>query len=269
MRDNFEAFQKGNPHRLTRQQHVFPAASIQRFQGRDGCVQVFRVGAGNCFSAKPNNPIFVAQRVWDEKAENGIGKNIEDKFQYLAEGVVTGRLNAIGLLEKPVVEEFYSLWRTRYGFKYRGLPDMQVNRVSGNDLSKDEAEVLESKHTMYIRADGTMPGRLLAGVHIFGYYNRFRDSAKSLQWGIVRSADGEFVVPDCFHDLLIIPVSPSILIMADQPNSWLTKDEVAVVNRCAIERSEDYYFARNFGSCPIYSINPPRIQRLFARPTEF
>lgn len=263
MGKEFEEFQKGNPHRLTKQQHIFPAASIRRFQGNDGCVQVFRGSVGSCFSARPSNSVFVAQRLWDEKAENGVGKRIEDKYQALADGVLTGSLKSIGPLEKPIVEEFYSLWRTRHGFRVRGLPDLQINHVTGVALTKDEEEILETKHTMYVRQNGIMPGRLIAGVHILGYYDRFRETVKSLQWGIVRAVEGEFIVPDCFHDVLIIPLAPKMLIMGGMENSLLKYDDVAEINRCAIESSSEYYFARSLGSCPVAARSKPMLQKGF------
>lgn len=265
----FEKPQDGNPHRITVGQHVFPSASIRRFQAANNCVELFSKSLGRCFPAKWNNSIFMAQRVWDEKTENGIGKHIEDRFQQLAQSILDGGTKAIGVFEKATVEEFFSLWRTRHGFRVKGLPDIRLNGIKGSSLAKDRQEALEKGHVMFIREGGVMPGRFQAGMHVFGYYDRFRHDVRNVQWGVVRSAEGEFIVPDCFHDLMVVPVSPTVLIMAGQSNSWLTRDEVAVVNRCAIERSTDYYFARDLGKCPLINLNPPRLQRFFALDSSF
>lgn len=259
----FEKPQKGNPHRLTINQHVFPRTSINRFERETGLVDVFSYRVGKVVKVRSDNDLFCAKRAWDQRTEAGIGKHIEDRFQSLVRGILTGAVSVIGHFEKIVVEEFFSLWRSRQKFRVDGLADVQFDR-GGEVLTIDQQEALESKHVAFMR-DGVMPGRLTAGIHVFGYLNALRHANQHTEWGIVRSGDGEFIVPDCFQDMMIVPVSPKISIIADQPNSLLTRSEVAVLNQMAIDRSNDYYFARNFSACPIYRDHQPRLQRIFAR----
>lgn len=260
----FEATQKGNPHKLTINQHVFPRKSIDRFSDESGLVQLFRKEGAKVISSSSTNSLFCAKRVWDQSTESGIGKNIEDRFQALAQSILAGSTKVIGCLEKTVVEDFFSLWRTRQKFRAEGLEDFKLEGIRGNSLTKDQQEILERQHVMFSR-DGVMPGRFVARIHVFGYMNTFRQDVQHMQWGIVRAGEGEFIVPDCFQDMMIVPVSPKLLIMAEEPNSTLTRSEVAITNQTAIELSTVYYFARKLASCPVLWDSPPRLQRLFSK----
>ncbi|MGY2282905.1 hypothetical protein [Pseudomonas gingeri] len=260
----FEETQKGNPHKLTINQHVFPKKSIDRFSDDNGLVQLYRKDGAKVIRASSTNSLFCAKRVWDQSTEVGIGKDIEDRFQALAESILSGASKVIGYFEKFVVEDFFSLWRARQKFRAEGLSDIEIEGVHGDLLTKDEQEILERKHVMFFR-NGVMPGRFAARIHVFGYVNTFRHDNQHMQWGVVRAGEGEFIVPDCFQDMMIVPVSPKLMIVADQPNSTLTRSEVAVVNQISIARSTDYYFSRRLSSCPVYQDSPPRLQRLFSK----
>lgn len=258
----FEPTQPGNPHRLTLDQHVFPKAGIQRFTDLDGSVEIFVKKLNRALQLRPNNSIFCAKRVWDQKTESGVGKRIEDRFQTLARAIISGSVTTIGIFEKRIVEEFFSLWRTRHKFKTEGLADISLHGITGASLTKDQQEILESNHTLYA-VDGVMKGRLMASLHIFGYQNQFLLDTQSIQWGIARSYSDEFIVPDSFDDMMIVPVSPRIAIVADLPDSVLTRDQVAAINQAAMARASDYYFARRLAVCPVVREISPPFERSF------
>ncbi|KAL0630163.1 hypothetical protein Q9L58_010991, partial [Maublancomyces gigas] len=195
-----------------------------------------------------------------------LGKRIEDRFQTLARAIVSGTVTTIGIFEKRIVEEFFSLWRTRHKFKIEGLADVSLQGITGASLTKDQQEILESNHTLYA-VDGVMKGRLMASLHIFGYQNQFLQDTQSMQWGIARSYSDEFIVPDSFDDMMIVPVSPRIAIVADLPDSVLTRDQVAAINQAAIARASDYYFARRLAVSPaVREVSPPFELRFDDRP---
>lgn len=249
--------QTGNPHRLTVKQHVFPSASIKRYATTEGTVQVYSKRLGKVLSIYPKNSFFCVNRVWDQKSENGIGKSIEDAFQALADRVVDGSVKRIGIFEKIVVEEYLSLWRSRHDLRHSGLPDYMVNGVSGDSLTLDQQEILEKNHTMFISEDGKFLGRFMAGPKILIQMDYFREQVKNVQWGIARARSGEFLVPDCFGPMMIVPISPNIALIADLDSQSLTADEVALVNRNAVLHCTDYYFSRALSCCPIVSFSNP------------
>ncbi|SDA83701.1 hypothetical protein SAMN03159475_4855 [Pseudomonas sp. NFPP33] len=250
-------------HIFTINQHVFPVAGIMRFYSSRKCVQVFDKVRSKTFPSNAKNDLFCAKRVWDERTERTIGKSIEDAFQRLAKSIIEGRTNRLGLLENDIIGEFWSLWRTRHGFKKNGLPDLAPNGVAGDDLSDEQEETLEAKGVIYTRRDGTVPGRLLAGIHVLMYHDAFWMAERNIRWGIVRSAEGEFIVPDTFNDLMAVPIAPNLMLLADQEDCWMSRDEVAVINRCAIQRAESYYFARDLGKCPVITEAPFSLKRRF------
>lgn len=251
-------------HIFTINQHVFPAAGIARFYSNKRCVQVFDKVRLKTFRTNAKNDLFCARRVWDEKTEKFVGKRIEDDFQRLAKSIISGSTKRLDLYENTIVGKFWSLWRTRHGFKKNGLPDLEFKDLTGSGLTQEQEENLEAKGYMYVREGGVMPGRLAASIHVFGFYDTFQMEEKNIRWGIVRSADGEFIVPDTFDDLMAVPIAPQLILLADQEDCWMNRDEVALINRCAIQRSENYYFAKDLSKCPVITKAPFSLKRRFS-----
>ncbi len=103
---NYEKPQKGNPHGLTIDQHVFPKRSIERFAGQDGRVYVYLKSKQVYFQAAPGDVIFCAKRIWDQRAEYGYMREIEDKFQALAESIICGDLKEIDQQNTEILNDF-------------------------------------------------------------------------------------------------------------------------------------------------------------------
>jgi hypothetical protein len=142
----YEKPQKRNPHGLTIRQHVFPVASILRFAQKDGRVSVYLIKQRKEAHLKPSDQIFYAKRTWDQRAESGFMKDIEDRYQELAENVIAGKIRTITEKEKPIITNMYALWNIRAYRKRRPICDQRVDIIGvSNDLRKDEQEFLE-KH---------------------------------------------------------------------------------------------------------------------------
>ncbi|MBF8660818.1 hypothetical protein [Pseudomonas putida] len=247
---HYEAVQKTNPFDLVVKQHVFPAESIHRFTGSSGTVQVFMKDQAWVRNLAPKNHYFCALRAWDQKSEVGYGRDIESRFQRLADKILARTVRTINFIDKVAIDEFFALCRARLSFKHNPFADVAVKAFHGDTLSIDEQERLEKHHVLFFR-NGSMPGRFVAGVQGLRYVDFFVDSNAHNQWGIVRAGEGEFLVPDGFRDMMIVPLSPTISLMADQSDTVINKQKVAVVNRIAIEKSTQYYFARDLSVCPI------------------
>lgn len=78
--------QKGNPHKLTIDPHIFPKACISRFAGQDGTVHI-RKKSGDDLQLDPDNLFFCARRLWDQKTEAVLMKSIENRYQDLVRRV--------------------------------------------------------------------------------------------------------------------------------------------------------------------------------------
>ena len=156
----FEKTQPRNPHQLTIKQHVIPVRTIQRFGSADGRVEV-NIGASHRIERlRPDAGIFWTRRAWDQRAERGIMKEIEDRFQPLADRVVSGELHEIPEEAHHDVNQFFLLWFHRSRIQPAEEIETQLNGVTGNNLTKDEQEVLESNH-VFLFAKATRSLRVM------------------------------------------------------------------------------------------------------------
>jgi hypothetical protein len=108
VRRKYEKPSKGS--NLTVKQHVWPLASIARFADGTGTVCLFDKVRSKARRALPDDSIFCARRVWDQRAESGYMAAIEVAFQNLANEVVSGGVTSIGSSQKVTVDAFFALW---------------------------------------------------------------------------------------------------------------------------------------------------------------
>jgi hypothetical protein len=156
-RRNFEKPQKGNPHELPVNQHVWPLKSVARFADGTGTVCLFDKVRHRERKAKPDDDVFCAKRVWDRRAEGGYMKGIEDAFQKLAEEIIAGTVTTIDATQKGTIDAFFALWRLRADYKTANGDAISVKGVTGTNWSKDQEEQFEKGHAYFIRQDSTMP----------------------------------------------------------------------------------------------------------------
>jgi hypothetical protein len=241
--------QKGNPHRLTVKQHVFPAKSIERFANPQGIVMVADALRKHVRPAKLGDLIFCARRAWDQRAEAGYMRRIEDAFQALADKIIDGSVSEIGEAEKLVVNDFYSLWHVRARRRNLKEQDIQMKGVTGENLTPDQAEILESKGIIFLRKGGKLPTRHINGMQMQILIDRQVEALAQAQWGIIQAQEGEFVVPDVpIHS--IVPLTPTRCLVSPAPCGMILKKNVAEINRSLITASHEYFFARDFSKCP-------------------
>src|SRR5580692_2878660 len=112
-----------NPNGLTLAQHVFPRRSLERFAGADGRVVVNDLVRARSRRAKPVDTLFCARRAWDQRAETGYMKGIEDEFQVLADALIAGQASISSAAERTVICQFFALWHMRA--RHRELEDQE------------------------------------------------------------------------------------------------------------------------------------------------
>ena len=246
-----EKTQLGNPHGLTRKQHILPVRSIERFSGKDGCVSVlFKEGQERGISKRipPKEGIFWAERVWDQRSEVIMKKVCEDPFQELAERIITGKIQSIGPDDNITATVFWGLWRARFQSKLNP-PEVRpaIDCCTGIE-SKDLRETIEKKHGMFINPDGTLPGRAIAGMDIQKLIDRTLMEFENWNWAIAAAEEPEFIVPDCPR-FMYIPISPKKSLLASDQNFNgtinLTRENMAVINKSLFEVAEKYIFGNS------------------------
>jgi hypothetical protein len=78
---------------------------------------------------KPEDKLFCARRVWDQKSELGYMKKIEDSFQILAAKMSDSKIANLGPSENKTVTEFFTLWEFRFYRNLNPLHDSKLKEV--------------------------------------------------------------------------------------------------------------------------------------------
>jgi hypothetical protein len=258
MKLDFEAIQNGNPHKLTKKQHFVPNESIKRFSNDNKCVQVKNLRSKNqkIISVTPNDDIFWVPRLWDQRAESGYMKKIEDTFQELVDKIIQDQIRFFDDTHNKIICDMYTLWEKRAFFIEEFLKNPvlyhQLNGIQGDNLTKNEQEILESKYCGYINENAEISNRSLAGLQIqmsidFSRYVNIR-------WGILKSTCKEFIMPSNpimpkneneINATIIFPISPSYCLVPTVVYQIASDEDVEELNRLIIQNSKWFYFGKN------------------------
>lgn len=240
----FERPQKGNPHRLVVAQHRIPVRTIARFANLDGTVEVEIGQECRRERLRPSAGIFRIRRAWNQRAEQGYMKHIEDKFQPIADRIVAGQTNDIPEVEIRAINEFFLLWWHRSRVQPPDDLEIQVSGVTGEALTKDEQEALEAKHYMFAREGGKFATRDMVGIQVQAKIMRDGRTDSIHSWGVIRAPEGEFIMPDVpAHDLM--PISPTVLLAANYPSGLISKSNLNELNIGFLAYSRRYFFGRD------------------------
>jgi hypothetical protein len=247
----FEPTLPGNPNRLVINQHIFPRSAIQRFVASDGLVQVQQLAQDRIFPADPKNKVFCARRAWDQSTETFRSHPIEAAYGALADRIVRGDVAILTAEMDKTASEFFFLWNHR--FKAASIPgeDATLNIADSEQaLTKEQEETVEKKGGMFIRGN-KVPFRFINGLSIMRETDRGMERLADAHWGIVRAAEGEFLVPDNSAGLCVIPVSPTICLVNGTGDVALTLEGVGDVNRRLKTGARNFIFARDLAQCPV------------------
>lgn len=243
-----EKTQSGNPLKLTINQHTFPAASIVRFAREDGYVSVHLLEQQKIVRLKPKDKLFCAERAWNQAVEVGLMKNVEVAFQKLANQILTENFGStLDSKENRTISHFYALCRLRDEVKQFPPQDIQMNNLlPETTLTKNEEEILESNG--YIFARGlVMLSRHLASIRIRALLDRLCDPETT--WAIIYSREIEFIAPDSFREIGIVPLSKNYCLVANHLSGEISSDNAIEINRIAVNSSLKYYFAHDLTKC--------------------
>lgn len=234
-----ERTQKGNPHRLTRQQHVIPMATLRRFAQSDGRVEV-HLRDGRIVMLPVDDQLFCVERLWDQRAEAGYMKKIEDEFQALVSELEAGRSASLSPEEHRCITRFWGLWHWRNHFIDSPLEDIPLNGITGESLTLNQKEILESRWYAFAVGDGKLPARMMVGLQIQIAIDRYEMANGGKRWGILRSPALPLVIADRPGNLMSIPASPLLLLAADNPDGELTQYEAFGANQAALALSRNF-----------------------------
>jgi hypothetical protein len=244
----YEPVQKGNPHKLVIKQHIFPKRSIERFCRDDGSVDLLFL-SGKRLSVKPHNDVFCVNRSWDERAERGYGKRIEDDFQSVTGKILQGELVDSDSVSRAVTD-FCCLWQVRHCWSKVPIDNVDMGLKPAYSLSINEQEDLEKAHIFYARGNGEVPSRLWRGAMMQQSWCRTVKTMSGIKWGLLTATEGEFLVPDNFSNVFIVPVTPKQCFVTESDSQTVGLDTVRLINSLAVASAEKYVFARDLTQCP-------------------
>jgi hypothetical protein len=229
-RRRHEPTKSKNPRQLTLYQHVHSKACIDRFADTEGRVAVVRPGDQRSFLVKPDNAIFCAKRVWDERLEHGgLVRRVERAFQNEIDTVVDrGTVS-----DYRAITEYVSIWQIRGRLADKPPDDVVLHRLSHSSerLPKDQEETIEAKHGAFERGD-SIPGRFVASMEATRDHDINMSQLGGIRWGVLR-AKGEhhFVCPGSPAGELYVPVDPTLALIAGRGDSDLSSENVDHLNR--------------------------------------
>lgn len=236
---------------ITTRQHVLARSVLRRFLGIGGRLQVLDLGSGAVGRHGLDAEPFVVNRGWDQRSEASTMGAIERSFGMVAKAVLRDGVlpNKAGVQE--AVSAMYSLWRIRHHRAMNPLPDVKLNMVrTERSVSDDVSDQGEHFGIITLTSDGRLPGRMQAGPLIQLALDRQAKVMSGKRWGIVLAREGEFVLPDTFGDYMIMPLSPTHCLVADEDDGSLNMEGVMHLNAKARACAQRYLAARDFAACP-------------------
>jgi len=250
---NPQSVQKGNPHRLSRNQHIFPTRSINRF-ARDGGVEVCEKIVGRIRRRPAKDVLFCAVRLWDHRSEQGFMLEIENAYQRLADKIVAGQ-REMDEADHLSVTDYYCLWnlRQRARTKLQTFPQLAGYEPHRVITKKDTQEKLEKLGILYWDENKEIPNHILTGANLQMELLAERERMAGTRWGIFEATpdQGEFLVSDRLSLHTAVPLSPQICLVAKHRNRFVDFSFVGRYNGLAVENSENYYFGRDMKNCPV------------------
>lgn len=238
---------------ITTKQHIFPRSGLRRFAGEMSRLQVMDLQTGSVSLEGLDAPRFVAIRAWDQRTEVRVMGAIERTFGMIAKSIIRGGAssNQLDQASHEAISSMYSLWRVRHHRACSPLPDMPLNIVRPERVvSSDAMDQGEHYGIISMTEDGCVPGRMMAGPLLHLALDRQAKAFAGKRWGIIRALEGEFALPDSFGDYMIMPLSPTCCLIADEKDAMASLDGVAHLNEAAKACAKAYVVARRIADCP-------------------
>jgi len=179
----------------------------------------------------------------------GPTQRIETAFQTLARSIESGQLQTLDASAYQVATSFFALIVEREHVRRERPAAVSLPGRTGHNLSLDERERYEAMGVIVPENDGSIGSRAAAGIRIMGrgLWAKRSDWA-NWRWGIIRSLDVEFIVPDVIGPQKCIPISPKLLLAAENDDCETSGHGVDEYNRVARAEAERYYFAKRLDS---------------------
>lgn len=243
---SYEPTIKKNPRQLTIDQHFHTAHAISMFYNSDNKVEVKDLFSGEIIKRHKRAKIFCTKSTWDQRAEAGYMVPIEKYFHE--------KIDNIKIFQKrnhEAISKYCLLWRLRHKYHLNNQQDAVLNGISGSSLTKEEEEIIESKHGIFLREGGVIASRFSSGSQIQNSLYQDWCNCSHFTWGLIEATEGEFLVSDGYSDFAFIPISPKFAFYAGEVDQKIDRNILIELNKETVRRAQEFYFARKISECPI------------------
>lgn len=227
---------------IVKNQHVLPAKSISRFCNPNGMVCLNLLTHNLVRPVHPDDKVFIEKRSWDQRAEQGYGLGIEDRFQALVEDIILSKKHTCSRSKNEILTEFYALWlvRSRISIGIKLYENVKLRGFGGDFYSSKQKKNIELKHGSYVE-DDSVPLRFFVGSWMQREIHFFAGNNQNLEWNLCQSKKIEFLVSDNPYKK-IIPISPEFCLSADHSDKFLPEEKVRELNVDLIVNSKKILF---------------------------
>lgn len=234
-----EPTQMGNPNRLSRRQHLFPAESIRRFCDPTGRVLLNRKQPKKSILVTPESQEFWVDRVWAHGDEMGYMNEVEVAFQSVADCYL-GRDGILQPEQSKAVTRMHCLWLMRWRYRHAPPAPVVLNGIPDDpDITPSVEEQAEALGVSMVRKGGAVAARSIHGTQILQLLDQCCRQHRHVQWCSVSFPGCSLAVPDS-PVLLYLPVSPNraFVPVEDREVSGTT------INKLVGRTAEVFYFCR-------------------------
>lgn len=239
-----------NPYQLTKNQHIHSKHAIGLFNNEHKKVEVFDLASGGITQKRAGDSFFCGMRLWDERAEKGYMAAIENKFHNEIDN-----LRPVTKRNHRAITEYFFLWKFRHMALSFKKENINLAGVSGDDLTHDEEEILEKKHTVFVQEDSSVPYHMYNGLHIQVSIDKAMYQFENLRWGLWKAKRGEFILADSYYKLDelcgFFPISPTLAFAASMQDGMINYDDVKLCNQQSKKFASSYCIARSWTNAPL------------------
>jgi len=203
--------------------------------------------------------MFLSGRAWEQRSEVS-SHEVETEFQNLATQISGDKVNLLNVEQCKIVAEMASIWLSRWYLAHKPSQDIKLDMAppevmnkstpEGFDSRDDYMDAVEKAGHVAEGSDGSIPGRFQSWPRFRMLKTKIRGQLEGFSWGIVRTQEAEFIVPDVSLDGFL-PISPNVLLIAGKTDLTASRDDVSELNRRMKAGSRRWFFARDLKQSPI------------------
>lgn len=192
---------------------------------------------------KPDNKIFCTKRTWDQRAEHGWMKSIEDEFNESLRNYYDNNKP----VSNYVVTKYFLLWVVRSHYASRDNEDVELAGVSPTQLSKTEEEVLERKWCSYVGKSGKLKSRFSVSLSAQIEHDKLCSEYSDIKWGTLNSEGRPFLLPKFASPHGVLPVTPLLALSRQYGSMRISDESVYNINKQVFESEKELVISTNIG----------------------